>query len=59
MVTSIEAALAKAGEVDEVMIIGGGSLYVACWPMAHKLYIIVIHAKLEFDTQFPEWGVIG
>ncbi|EGR1464184.1 type 3 dihydrofolate reductase [Vibrio cholerae] len=56
VVTSIEAALVKAGEVDEVMIIGGGSLYAACLPMAHKLYITEIHAKLEGDTQFPEWG---
>lgn len=56
VVTSIEAALVKAGEVDEIMIIGGGSLYAACLPIADKLYITQIHATLEGDTQFPAWG---
>lgn len=56
VVTSIDAALAKAGAVDEIMIIGGGSLYAACLPLADKLYLTQIHADLEGDTQFPEWG---
>ncbi|MEF2523888.1 type 3 dihydrofolate reductase [Vibrio mimicus] len=56
VVASIDAALAKAGEVDEIMIIGGGSLYAACLPMANKLYITEINAELDGDTQFPAWG---
>ncbi|EEY99032.1 dihydrofolate reductase [Vibrio sp. RC586] len=56
LVASIDAALAKAGEVDEIMIIGGGSLYAACLPMANKLYITEINAELDGDTQFPAWG---
>ncbi|AIW19935.1 type 3 dihydrofolate reductase [Vibrio coralliilyticus] len=55
-VTSIEQALEVAGEVDEVMIIGGGAIYKACLPQADKLYVTYIDAKIEGDTQFPHWG---
>ncbi|BBL87702.1 dihydrofolate reductase [Vibrio rotiferianus] len=55
-VTSIENALDVVGEVDEVMIIGGGAIYAACLPMANKLYVTHIEAEIEGDTQFPNWG---
>lgn len=56
VVTSIDAALDKAGVADEVMIIGGGSIYTECLPRAGKLYITLIDADLDGDTQFPAWG---
>ncbi|MGR5515887.1 type 3 dihydrofolate reductase [Vibrio harveyi] len=56
-VTSIEQALDVAGEVEEVMIIGGGAIYAACLPMATKLYVTHIEAEIEGDTQFPDWGI--
>ncbi len=55
-VTSIEQALEIAGDVDEVMIIGGGAIYAACLPIASKLYVTHIEATIEGDTQFPDWG---
>ncbi|MGR5232290.1 type 3 dihydrofolate reductase [Vibrio rotiferianus] len=55
-VTSIEQALEVAGEVEEVMIIGGGAIYSACLPMANKLYVTHIEAEVDGDTQFPDWG---
>ncbi len=55
-VTSIEQALEAAGDVEEVMIIGGGAIYAACLPMANKLYVTHIDAAIEGDTQFPDWG---
>ncbi|PIB18154.1 type 3 dihydrofolate reductase [Vibrio rotiferianus] len=55
-VTSIENALDVVGEVDEVMIIGGGAIYAACLPMANKLYVTHIEAEIDGDTQFPDWG---
>ncbi|WP_440889647.1 type 3 dihydrofolate reductase [Vibrio sp. WZ-1] len=55
-VTSIEQALDVAGDIEEVMIIGGGAIYSACLPMANKLYITHIEAEIEGDTQFPDWG---
>ncbi len=55
-VMSIEQALEVAGEVEEVMIIGGGAIYAACLPMANKLYVTHIEAEIDGDTQFPDWG---
>lgn len=56
MVASIEQALTAAGDVEEVMIIGGGSIYQHCLAQADKLYLTFIDAKVEGDTQFPDWG---
>ncbi|ULF78327.1 type 3 dihydrofolate reductase [Vibrio alginolyticus] len=55
-VTSIEQALDVAGDVEEVMIIGGGAIYASCLPMANKLYVTHIEAAIDGDTQFPYWG---
>jgi dihydrofolate reductase len=55
-VTSIDEALAAAGSVEEVMIIGGGTIYEACLPKASKLYVTHIEAEIQGDTQFPAWG---
>ena len=54
-VTSIDQALQVAGDADEVMIIGGGAIYAACLPLANKLYITHIEAKIDGDTRFPAW----
>jgi dihydrofolate reductase len=54
VVHSIEAALKAAGEVDEVMIIGGASFYEQMLPRADRLYLTFVHAKVEGDAWFPE-----
>ncbi|WP_419723708.1 type 3 dihydrofolate reductase [Vibrio sinaloensis] len=56
VVPSIEDALASAGDVEEVMVIGGGSIYKAFLPLAQKLYLTFIEAKIDGDTRFPDWG---
>ncbi|MCG6264605.1 type 3 dihydrofolate reductase [Vibrio vulnificus] len=56
MASSIAHALVLAGDVDEVMIIGGGSIYAECLPKADKLYLTFIDATIDGDTQFPDWG---
>ena len=55
-VTSIDEALSVAGNVEEVMIIGGGTIYQACLPKAQKLYVTHIDAQVDGDTQFPAWS---
>ncbi|WP_394127911.1 type 3 dihydrofolate reductase [Vibrio hepatarius] len=55
-VTSIDEALTVAGSVEEVMIIGGGTIYEACLAKANKLYVTHIEAEIQGDTQFPAWG---
>ncbi|OEF22976.1 type 3 dihydrofolate reductase [Vibrio rumoiensis] len=55
-VTSLEQAKQSAGDVDELMIIGGGSIYQAFLPVSDCLYLTFIDADIEGDTQFPDWG---
>ena len=52
---SLEAALDAAKGVEEVMIIGGMSLYKQALPLADRLYMTLIHADLEGDAWFPEF----
>jgi dihydrofolate reductase len=56
--TSVEQALLLAGEVDEVMVIGGGAIYSHCLPLANRLYITHIKANIDGDTQFPEYNTV-
>ncbi len=53
VVADIEAALTAAGEVEEVMIIGGGQLYAAMLPRAQRLYLTRVALTVEGDTRFP------
>ena len=55
VVASIEAALAAAGEVDEVMVIGGESFYAQMLPRADYLYLTFVEGDFEADAWFPEW----
>jgi len=54
VVHSIEDAINAAGDVDEVMIIGGASFYEQMLPKADRLYLTFVHAKLDGDAWFPE-----
>jgi len=56
-VTSVEQALTLAGNVEEIMVIGGGAIYQHCLPFANRLYITHIKANVDGDTRFPEYDV--
>ncbi|OBU24984.1 type 3 dihydrofolate reductase [Photobacterium aquimaris] len=56
VVNDIAAAKLAAGDAPELMIIGGGSIYQVCLPIADSLYLTFIDADLDGDTQFPNWG---
>lgn len=53
VVHSVEAALKAAGDVAEVMVIGGAELYRQVLPFAHRIYLTHVHADLPGDTYFP------
>lgn len=60
---SIEDALSKCRQDEEVFIIGGGSIYQQFMPLADRLYITHVHKKAFADIFFPEidrktWKVI-
>ncbi|MBM3153374.1 MAG: dihydrofolate reductase [Chloroflexi bacterium] len=54
VVHSLEAALAAADGADELMVIGGASLYRELLPRADRLYLTLIHHVFDGDTFFPE-----
>ena len=66
VVDSVEAALAllaSAGNVDELMVIGGGHLYGQLLPRADSLYLTRIDLAVAGDTRFPafeedEWHCV-
>ena len=54
---SIDEAIALAGDVPEVMIIGGENLYSQMLPRADRLYITYVHATPHGDAWFPEFDL--
>ncbi|MEC6908637.1 type 3 dihydrofolate reductase [Photobacterium piscicola] len=56
VVGDMAAAQLAAANAEEMMIIGGGSIYQAYLPCVDRLYLTFIDADLDGDTQFPEWG---
>lgn len=53
VVHSPDAALAAAGNAEEILIAGGGQLYRHFLPQAHRLYLTLIEATFSGDTYFP------
>ena len=51
---SIEDALDKCKQDEEIFIIGGGSIYRQFMPVADRLYITHVHRQTPADTFFPE-----
>jgi dihydrofolate reductase len=54
VVTSIEEGIDVAGDVEEVMVIGGSQVYDLTLPVAKRLYLTRVHAEIEGDAVFPE-----
>lgn len=54
VVASPAEALAAAGNVNEIMIIGGSQIYALFLPKASRLYLTRVHAEIGGDTHFPE-----
>lgn len=55
VVSSLKDALEAAGDVDEVMVIGGGEIYRQFLPVATRLYLTEIDLEVEGDTWFPDY----
>ncbi len=53
VVASPAAALAVAGNAEEIMIIGGGQVYELFMPKASRLYVTRVHATVDGDAYFP------
>lgn len=53
---SLDAAIAMAGDVPEVMITGGAQIFEMALPTVNKLYITEIELEVAGDTFFPEFS---
>jgi dihydrofolate reductase len=53
--SSIEQALALVADAEEVMIIGGSTIYEMLLPQANRLYLTYVDAEFEGDAWFPEF----
>ena len=47
------AALAVAGEVEEISIIGGADIFHLFLPQAQRIYLTEVDLEVEGDTYFP------
>ena len=52
---SLDEAIAAAGPVPRLFVIGGAELYAAALPIADELVLTEIDADFEGDIHFPPW----
>jgi dihydrofolate reductase len=53
---SVPEALHLAGDVPEVMIVGGAGIYAQFLPLAQRMYLSFIPQHYDGDTFFPEFA---
>ncbi len=64
VVHSIDEALTAAGDVPEIMIVGGAAFYAAMLPQADRLYLTQVKTTVAGDVFFPhynatDWQIIA
>jgi len=55
---SIDEAIAIAGDVPEVMIIGGASFYEQMLPRTDRMYLTLVDMEPEGDAWFPDYDAL-
>jgi dihydrofolate reductase len=53
VVPSLDEALALGATEEEVFVIGGGEIFRLALPRADRLYLTLVHTRVEGDTWFP------
>lgn len=65
IVHSLEEAIDEANQEEknndsdknEIFVIGGGQIFAQALPLAHRLYLTIVHASFpNADTFFPEYS---
>jgi dihydrofolate reductase len=64
VVQSTDEAIAVAGDVGEILVIGGSEIYELFLPVAKRLYLTRVHADINGDAFFPavdedEWQLVS
>lgn len=61
VVGTLEQALELAESIatidgsSELMVIGGAEIYTHALPLARRLYLTEVHARVTGDARFPDW----
>lgn len=55
VVHSIAEAVEFAGDAEEMMVVGGATLYAQTLPLASRMYLTYVHQHIDGDTVFPEY----
>ena len=63
LVGSVEQVVSAFADCDELMIMGGGSIYEQFLPLANRLYLTKLDKSFDGDTFFPvvnfdEWQLV-
>ena len=53
---SLEEALALAGDVSRIFVVGGAEIFARALPLADELELTEIDAEFPADTFFPAWN---
>ena len=53
VVADPKAALAAAGQADEISVIGGAAIFGLLLPRAQRIYLTEVDLEVEGDTYFP------
>lgn len=53
---TLDEAIALCAGDSEIFVIGGGELYRAAMPLADRLYLTVVDAEPDGDTQMPAFN---
>jgi dihydrofolate reductase len=56
VVPTVPAAIAAAGKVPEIMVVGGAGVYAEFLPLAQRLYLSIIDQELKGDAFFPDFN---
>ena len=55
VVNSIDEAISSAKDAEEVMVIGGSSIYELVLPEVQRMYLSFVEGEFEGDAWFPEF----
>lgn len=54
VVGDLAAAYASCGGADEAFILGGAELFAQALPSADRIYLTIVHTRIQGDAFFPE-----
>ncbi|SNS50690.1 dihydrofolate reductase [Sphingomonas laterariae] len=53
---SVDEAIAIAGDVEEIAVIGGAEIYALFMPYADRIELTEVHRTIDGDTRMPPLG---